>query len=112
MHGRLDTSRPELSEWIVLASPEGGRSHRLAWEKEPTHSLGRWLWAGAAVPDWGVTIQGPLPFDLKEGVWCLGLTMPKECSAFHALSAALCCFYHRKSFFGVKVGVAWSCAHL
>lgn len=33
--------------------------------------------------------------------------MPKECSAFHALSAALCCFYQRKSFFGVKVGVAW-----
>ncbi|XP_070261730.1 breast cancer anti-estrogen resistance protein 3 isoform X3 [Myotis yumanensis] len=28
--------------------------------------------------------------------------MPKECSAFHALSAALCCFYHRKSFLGVK----------
>lgn len=35
--------------------------------------------------------------------------MPKECSAFHALSAALCCFYQRKSFFGVKVGVAWRC---
>lgn len=32
--------------------------------------------------------------------------MPKECSAFHALSAALCCFYHRKSFLGVKVSVA------
>ncbi|XP_008835698.1 breast cancer anti-estrogen resistance protein 3 isoform X2 [Nannospalax galili] len=28
--------------------------------------------------------------------------MPKECNAFHALSAALCCFYHRKSFLGVK----------
>ncbi|XP_055258204.1 breast cancer anti-estrogen resistance protein 3 isoform X2 [Moschus berezovskii] len=28
--------------------------------------------------------------------------MPKECSAFHALSAALCCFYHRRSFLGVK----------
>ncbi|XP_004689824.1 PREDICTED: breast cancer anti-estrogen resistance protein 3 isoform X2 [Condylura cristata] len=28
--------------------------------------------------------------------------MPKECSAFHALSAALCCFYHRKSFLGLK----------
>ncbi|XP_004635773.1 breast cancer anti-estrogen resistance protein 3 isoform X2 [Octodon degus] len=28
--------------------------------------------------------------------------MPKECNAFHALSAALCCFYHRKSFIGVK----------
>ncbi|XP_004451069.1 breast cancer anti-estrogen resistance protein 3 isoform X1 [Dasypus novemcinctus] len=28
--------------------------------------------------------------------------MPKECSALQALSAALCCFYHRKSFFGVK----------
>ncbi|XP_010858774.1 PREDICTED: breast cancer anti-estrogen resistance protein 3 isoform X2 [Bison bison bison] len=28
--------------------------------------------------------------------------MPKECNAFHALSAALCCFYHRRSFLGVK----------
>ncbi|XP_062960104.1 breast cancer anti-estrogen resistance protein 3 isoform X3 [Cynocephalus volans] len=28
--------------------------------------------------------------------------MPKECSAFHAVSAALCCFYHRKSFIGIK----------
>ncbi|KAM5269275.1 breast cancer anti-estrogen resistance protein 3 isoform 3-T9 [Hipposideros larvatus] len=28
--------------------------------------------------------------------------MPKECNAFHTLSAALCCFYHRKSFLGVK----------
>uniref|UniRef100_A0A8C3WNP2 BCAR3 adaptor protein, NSP family member n=1 Tax=Catagonus wagneri TaxID=51154 RepID=A0A8C3WNP2_9CETA len=28
--------------------------------------------------------------------------MPKECKAFHALSAALCCFYHRRSFLGVK----------
>ncbi|XP_004582098.2 breast cancer anti-estrogen resistance protein 3 isoform X2 [Ochotona princeps] len=28
--------------------------------------------------------------------------MPKECNAFHALSAALCCFYHRKSLMGVK----------
>ncbi|XP_008072798.1 breast cancer anti-estrogen resistance protein 3 isoform X2 [Carlito syrichta] len=28
--------------------------------------------------------------------------MPKECTAFHALSAALCCFYHRKSLIGVK----------
>ncbi|XP_051041532.1 breast cancer anti-estrogen resistance protein 3 isoform X1 [Phodopus roborovskii] len=28
--------------------------------------------------------------------------MPKECNAFHALSAALCCFYHRRSFLGGK----------
>ncbi|XP_053446284.1 breast cancer anti-estrogen resistance protein 3 isoform X2 [Nycticebus coucang] len=28
--------------------------------------------------------------------------MPKDCNAFHAVSAALCCFYHRKSFLGVK----------
>ncbi|XP_040088219.1 breast cancer anti-estrogen resistance protein 3 isoform X2 [Oryx dammah] len=28
--------------------------------------------------------------------------MPKECNAFRALSAALCCFYHRRSFLGVK----------
>ncbi|XP_024421140.2 breast cancer anti-estrogen resistance protein 3 isoform X2 [Desmodus rotundus] len=28
--------------------------------------------------------------------------MPKECNAFHTLSASLCCFYHRKSFLGVK----------
>ncbi|XP_042540554.1 breast cancer anti-estrogen resistance protein 3 isoform X2 [Dipodomys spectabilis] len=28
--------------------------------------------------------------------------MPKECNAFHTLSAALCCFYQRKSFLGIK----------
>ncbi|XP_038601734.1 breast cancer anti-estrogen resistance protein 3 isoform X2 [Tachyglossus aculeatus] len=28
--------------------------------------------------------------------------MPKQCSAFHTLSAALCCFYHRKSVVGGK----------
>lgn len=37
MHGRLDTSLPELSEWIVLASAEG-KSPSLAWEKELAHS--------------------------------------------------------------------------
>ncbi|XP_049628157.1 breast cancer anti-estrogen resistance protein 3 isoform X2 [Suncus etruscus] len=28
--------------------------------------------------------------------------MPKECNAFHALSAALCCFYRSKTLLGVK----------
>ncbi|KAM5256307.1 breast cancer anti-estrogen resistance protein 3 isoform 2-T2 [Ctenodactylus gundi] len=28
--------------------------------------------------------------------------MPKECNALHAFSAVLCCFYHRRSFIGIK----------
>lgn len=41
MHGRLDTSLPELNEWIVLASAEG-KSPSLACEKErAAHSPGR-----------------------------------------------------------------------
>lgn len=47
MHGRLDTSLPELSEWIVLASAEG-KSPSLAWEKELAHSLGHWTAGGSS----------------------------------------------------------------
>lgn len=37
MHGRLDTSLPELSEWIVLASAQT-EGPSLAREKELAHS--------------------------------------------------------------------------
>lgn len=49
----------------------------------------------------------PLLLTLKEacGPETENCKMPKECKAFHALSAALCCFYHRRSFLGIKVGV-------
>ncbi|XP_076976347.1 breast cancer anti-estrogen resistance protein 3 isoform X2 [Tamandua tetradactyla] len=48
--------------------------------------------------------KAPLSFYSKESVVLRteDRKMPKECSALHTLSAALCCFYHRKSFFGVK----------
>lgn len=44
--GRLDISRLELSEWIVLVLAEG-KSYRSVWEKESFYFFGRWLYIGA-----------------------------------------------------------------
>lgn len=64
MHGRLDTSLPELSEWIVLASAEE-RSPSLAWGKEPP-DCGR---ERAAAASDGALTPKPLSSNPEESVW-------------------------------------------